>query len=59
MKADIAAVVDGFKRLTDREKTLAYIQIDEIWKELPKAKLRPTKSASKPRQDYLPRMNSN
>jgi hypothetical protein len=49
MKADIAAVVDGFKRLTNREKTLAYIEIEEIWKALPKVKLKPVKPAPLPR----------
>jgi hypothetical protein len=43
MKADITAVVDGFKRLTGRDKTLAYIEIEEIWKALPKVKLKQVK----------------
>jgi hypothetical protein len=41
-----AAVVDGFKRLTNREKTLAYIETEEIWKALPKQKLKSGKPGS-------------
>jgi hypothetical protein len=46
MEDRVAAVVDGFKRLTDREKVLAYIEIGEIWKGLPKDKAMPEKPCS-------------
>lgn len=28
----VAAIVDGFKRLSDRQQTAAYIEIEEVWK---------------------------
>jgi hypothetical protein len=43
MNDRIVAVVDGFKRLSTREKVLAYIDIEEIWKALPKVRLKPQK----------------
>jgi hypothetical protein len=46
MEDRVAAVVDGFRHLTDREKVLAYLEIEEIWKGLPKDKAKPEKPYS-------------
>jgi hypothetical protein len=34
MNEQIKAVVDGFRRLTNGEQTMAYMEIEAIWKAL-------------------------
>jgi hypothetical protein len=35
MNEHVAAVVDGFARLTPEEQTAAYLEIESAWKALP------------------------
>ena len=54
MKEHVAVIVEGFKRLTAREKVVAYIEIEEDWKKLPKVKMKPKRPKVQPTRSFLP-----
>jgi hypothetical protein len=47
MNERVAAVIEGFKNLTDREKIVAYLAIEEIWKAMQAKPIAPRPTAPK------------
>ena len=51
MNERTAIVVEGFKRLTTKERILAYMEIEEIWKSNPKGNAWPWNSMPDPDEE--------